>query len=78
MCRVMNGGRPDRPPSGFTDPLWNLLAETWLEEQLNQPQKRPPVSAILERLKDDVDHWERTIHPIVPKEWEGSGEYHLS
>jgi len=70
VCKVMNGGRPDRPPSGFTDPLWDLLAETWLEQHIDQPQKRPPVSTTLDLLKKDVDHWERTIHPIVPKQWE--------
>ena len=74
----MDGRRPERPPLGFTDPLWDVLTETWLEERVDQPQKRPLVSTILDRLKEDVGHWERTIHPVIPKRWEGSGEYRMS
>ena len=78
MYKVMNGGRPERPSSGFTGRLWDLLTETWLEQYVDQPQKRPPVSTILNRLKEDVDHRERTIHPVAPKQLEGSGEYCMS
>ena len=70
----MNGNRPDRPPSGLNDPLWELLAETWLEQRVDQPQRRPPVSTVLGRLKEGVNHWDVTIIPAVPKQWEESSE----
>jgi len=73
MYKVINGERPGRPPSGFSDVLWELLMESWLVEHARKPQERPPASTVLDRLKRDVDHWEKTIIPLVPKEWRGSG-----
>ena len=63
MCRVLEGGQPDRPLSGFTDPLWELLTKTWVVEHGLQPAKRPPTSAILDRLNREVDNWGKSIVP---------------
>ena len=78
ICKVMDGNRPERPPSGFTDPLWDLLAETWLDQHFDEPQKRPPVSTVLDRLRESVGDWDKSITPVIPKQWEESGEYAMS
>ena len=67
MFKVLQGERPDRPTSGFSDQLWGLLVTTWLEEKATQPSKRPPTSAILDRLKEDVSSWGKpSIQLMVP------------
>ncbi|KAF9648298.1 kinase-like protein [Thelephora ganbajun] len=70
ICKVMNGDRPVRPPSGFSDILWELTAATWAEQQVQQPQMRPSVSTVLDRLVKDVNRWEKSIIPLVPKQWQ--------
>lgn len=63
MCKVLKGGQPNRPPLGFTDPLWELLVETWLAEQGSQPPKRPQTSTIRDRLNEEVKNWGTLIVP---------------
>jgi hypothetical protein len=65
MFKVLQGDRPDRPPSGFSDQLWKLLVTTWHAEQGTQPSKRPPTSTILDQLKEDVHSWGKSIIPPV-------------
>lgn len=71
MCKVLRGDRPDRPPSGFTDPLWELLTATWLVEHGSQSPKRPQISAILGRLNEEVENWGTLIVP--PRVVESTG-----
>ena len=63
MCRVLEGGRPNRPPSGFSDQLWELLVSTWCVEDGSQRSKRPPTSVILGQLREDVHKWGKSITP---------------
>ena len=63
MIKVVGGDRPDRPPSVFTDSLWELLEETWLVEHGSQSPKRPQVSTVLDRLGREADNWGKSITP---------------
>lgn len=75
MYKVIEGGRPDRPPSGFTDPLWELLVETWREEHGSRSPKRPETSTILNKLRKEADNWGKTIIP-PPAGWNGTLFFH--
>lgn len=58
MKKVMDGVRPDRPGTVFTDGLWNLVQLSWSEEnEQSQESKRPSVGSILERLQKDSSNW---------------------
>jgi len=70
--KVMRGTRPNRPPSGLSDTLWELLVATWVVQQAQEPPRRPPACTVLERLKECVDHWGESIVPIIPESWEDS------
>ena len=74
---VCKGKRPCRPPFVFTDKLWKLVVATWVEQYVDQPQKRPPVSTVLDRLKESVDDWEKAVNSVVSKQRQESGEYRL-
>ena len=64
MCKVIEGDRPSRPPSGFSDQLWELLMRAWCAERASdRPSKRPPTSAILYRLREDARDWGKSIIP---------------
>ena len=76
ISKVVNGGRPRRPP-GFNDSLWDLLAETWLDQHFDEPQKRPPISTVLDRLRESVDDWGKSIIPQI-LHWEETSEYPMS
>ena len=78
--KVLEGHRPDRQPSCFTDPLWELLMATWLEEHGPEPPKRPPTSTIRNRLNEEVNNWGKSIVPPVAntdrasyRAWDDSG-----
>ena len=75
IFKVMKGDRPNRPPLGFSDGLWKMLKKTWVEQRVKGPRRRPAASAVLDRLKQDVDHWEKSIAPLVPRQWHESGRY---
>ena len=64
MLEVMRGKKPDRPPLGFSDALWNLLLAAWDVEHGSQPSKRPFVQSIVNQLQEDVNEWGRFI--ILP------------
>ena len=49
--------------------------ETWAVEDGPESKKRPPVSVVLDWLRKDVDHWGKSIVPLVPKQWQENGEY---
>ena len=62
-CQVVEGVRPSRPPSGFSDQLWELLMSTWRAEYGSQPFKRPSTSTILDRLREDACNWGESVAP---------------
>ena len=70
MLRVMDGVQPDRPPSGFSDTLWELLASTWVVQHAHEPPGRPPARTVLGKLKECVDDWGKSIVPLVPEHWQ--------
>jgi len=69
MLEVMRGKKPDRPPSGFSDTLWNLLLAAWDAEHRSQPSKRPFIQSIVNQLQEDVDEWDQDM--ILPPPEEG-------
>ena len=75
MLKVIKGARPDRPPSGLSETLWDLLMAAWVEQYAQKPQERPSASTVLTRLKDCVDDWGKSITPLsIPdKYWEDIG-----
>lgn len=74
MYNVLEGVRPRRPCSGFSNQLWGLLETTWLTECASQPSKRPQIPTIIERLENDVHDWGKTIIPPAPVRKERSAE----
>ena len=74
MYKVLEGCRPDRPQSCFTDQLWELLMKTWLVEHGSQPQKRPQTSTIRDLLNEEVENWGVLIVPplVVENAVDGS------
>ena len=75
MFKVVKGDRPDRPPSLFSEKLWDLLVATWVTQYAQKPRKRPPVSTVLTRLKECVGHWRKSDVP--PKDWENTSLYRM-
>ena len=64
--KVLLGHRPDRPTVGFSDPLWTLLVQMWLEEHEHLPPARPNIADVLERLQDEEKTWTPTSRPLAP------------
>lgn len=77
IVKVVDGVRPKRPPLGFSDTLWELLTASWVKERARKRRRRPSVSTVLDRLKESVDKWEKSIVPLVPKQWDESRGYHI-
>jgi len=59
MLEVMRGKKPDRPSSGFSDALWNLLLAAWDAEHRSQPSKRPFIQSVTNQLQEDVNEWDQ-------------------
>ena len=78
MLKVMKGDRPDRPPSGLSKTLWDLMVATWVEQYAQEPCKRPSASTLLTRLKDCVDDWGESIIPLIPEGWGDTGSCGMS
>ena len=74
----MKGDRPDRPPSGLSETLWNLLVAMWVEQYAQKPCERPSASTVLTRLKECVDDWGKSIIPLIPEDWENTGSCRMS
>ena len=70
MLKVVKGDRPDRPSSGLSEALWDLLAATWVVQYAQKPRERPLVSAVLTRLNNCVGDWGKSIIPLIPEDWE--------
>jgi len=64
--RVIGGTRPDRPKTGFSNGLWDLLRLSWSEEYESQESKRPPIPLILEQLQKDSSAWFATARLPFP------------
>ena len=75
ICKVLKEEIPDRPFSGFSDGLWELLLTVWVAERGMQLQRRPSASIVLDRLKEDIDHWGKSIVPLIPNQWQESSGY---
>ena len=67
MLEVMRGKKPDRPPSVFSDGLWDLLLAAWDAEHGSQPSKRPFIQSIVNRLQQDVGEWNQHIDLSIPE-----------
>ena len=63
--KVLSGNRPERPTVGFSDLLWSLLVQMWLEEYESSPPARPNIVGILEQLQDEVGTWDPTSRPLA-------------
>ena len=78
--KVLSGIRPDRPAIGFSDALWALLGQAWLEEPESSGSQavRPDIVDIIKQLQDEVGTWSPTsillpqTIPTGPKESRGS------
>ena len=69
--KVIDGARPERPNSGFSDGLWNLLQLSCSEEHESQESKRPSIVFIMEQLQKDSSSW-FAMFPFpttAPKRW---------
>jgi len=76
MQEVLRGNRPKRPVVGFSDPLWMLLVQTWLEEYESSPPARPNITNILKQLQGELKTrslTSRLLAPPVPTEQRVSG-----
>ena len=73
MFKVVKGKRPDRPSSGLSDALWDLLVATWVVQYAQKPRERPSVSTVLTRLRACVDDWGESIVPFIPEDWQDIG-----
>lgn len=64
--KILSGLRPDRPTVGFSDALWTLLTQTWLEEpeSSDSPSRRPNIANIIGVLQDETENWNPTSRPI--------------
>ena len=78
MFRVVRGDRPDRPSPGFSDRLWELLKATWVAQHAQQPRERLLTSNVVDRLKECVDDWGKSILPLMPERGRASGGCHMS
>jgi hypothetical protein len=69
MRRVLEGKRPSVPEGAegawFTDDLWMTLNQCWA----TQPDSRPSIEAVLERLEQISGTWE----PPSPQAHEDAG-----
>ena len=63
--KVLSGNRPERPTVGFSDLLWALLVQMWLEEYESSPPARQNTVGILEQLQDEAGTWDPTSRPLA-------------
>ena len=57
--KVLSGIRPDRPTAEFSDALWALLIQTWLEvfESSEPGSIRPDITEVIGQLQDEAGTW---------------------
>ena len=65
MYKVLEGGRPDRPPSGFSDQLWRLLVCSWSVEHDSKSSKRPSATTVRDQLREDARNWGQSVVPLT-------------
>ena len=78
MLKVVKGDRPERPSSGLSDTLWDLLVATWVVQYARKPRERPLASAVLTRLKKCIGDWGKSIIPLIPEDLEDIGWCRIS
>ena len=61
MLNVITGVKPDRPLSGFSDGLWELLLKAWDPEYGSELPKRPSVETISNQMKEDAEDWDQFL-----------------
>ena len=66
MLEVVEGKKPNRPRSGFSNNLWNLLLKAWDPEYGSQLPRRPSVSSILDQMEEDADDCDQSTIPPQP------------
>jgi len=64
VLKLLEGTKPNRPPSGFSDKLWNLLLNVWDPEYGSQLPKRPSIPSILDQINEDADNWDPSTIPL--------------
>ena len=45
-----------------------MLVASWVEERAGKPQKRLTILAMLDRLRESVEQWEKSIVPLTPNQ----------
>ncbi|KAF9647849.1 kinase-like protein, partial [Thelephora ganbajun] len=68
VLEIMSRKKPGRPPSGFSDALWDLLLAAWDTEHGSQPPKRPSIQTILNQLQEDANTWDQFIILPTPEQ----------
>lgn len=72
MYKVLQGVKPDRPPSRFSNALWDLLLKTWdPEHEPPKPPGRPSIQTILNQMKEDAGAWDQIVVLIQQLQVEG-------
>ena len=66
-----------RSQSGFPDELWEMLAVNWVEERAGKAQRRLPVTAMLDLLKESVEQWGKAMVPQAPNQCEENSRHRI-
>lgn len=57
IYKTVNGARPERPMDaasiGLSDALWKVVEDCWKQ----QPQERPKIRAVLNRVNQIIRYW---------------------
>ena len=74
--KVLSGIRPDRPAMGFSDALWALLDQTWLEvsESSDSQPVRPNIANIIKQLQGEIETWSPADMVLSPTTQAGREE----
>ena len=51
-----------------------MLVASWVEERAGKPQKRLSILAMLDRLRESVEQWEKSIVPLTPNQCKENSE----
>ena len=68
------GGKPDRPLSGFSDGLWEILLKVWDPDHGSHPSKRPSVRTVMKQMKEDAEGWDQIVTGLLGNPESGGSE----